>query len=223
MRVKLRVLAGKNAGREIELSVPEFFIGRGDDCHLRPRSDLVSRQHTAIKIGDDGVKIRDLGSRNGTYLNGERIEDEQTVKPGDQLRVGRLEMEFLIDHSLPGKKRPKVKSVKDAAARTAKSDLEEMDISDWLEEADEIDREQRIADPDTRQFRLDETDRVVLEKASEASEQQTEEESESDTSEDRVKKIKDQKPGKLPKRPGAESKDSREAATEMLKQFFNRR
>jgi len=45
MQVFLKIIGGKNDGREIKISVPEFVIGRGDTAHLKPSSDLVSRRH----------------------------------------------------------------------------------------------------------------------------------------------------------------------------------
>ncbi len=228
MQVKLKVLSGSNAGREVAIAVPEFLIGRGDGCHLRPRTDLVSRQHCVLTIGEDGVNIRDLDSRNGTYVNDERITEVTQLKLGDRLRIGRLEFEVLIDHSLGGTKRPKVRDVKEAAARTRAAEPAEgeLDITDWLEEADEVERMQRMTDPDTRQFKFDDTDLVQLEKAAaEAKGQSEDEESEDEpeTAVEKLRRMKSKEPGKLPERPGQAATDSREAATNMLKQFFNRR
>ena len=75
MKASLRVVGGKNDGREIGIKVPKFIIGRGEKAHLRPSSDLVSRHHCAIRVRDGKVTIEDLKSRNGTYVNGEKIED----------------------------------------------------------------------------------------------------------------------------------------------------
>ena len=119
MQVKLKVIGGKNDGREITISVPEFIIGRGDGAHLRPQSDLISRQHCMLKIENGKVIAKDMGSRNGTFVNGDRLEGEHQVAVGDRLRVGRLQFEILIDHAVAGSKKPKVEGVKEAAARAA--------------------------------------------------------------------------------------------------------
>ena len=100
MQVSLRVVGGKNNGREIKIAVPEFIIGRGDDAHLKPTSDLVSRKHCAIKISDGKVLVEDLKSRNGTFVNGARLDGTHVAKIGDSVRVGRLQFEVLIDLSL---------------------------------------------------------------------------------------------------------------------------
>ena len=74
MQVVLKVVGGKNDGREITIAVPRFIIGRGDTAHLRPASDLVSREHCEILVSDGSVIINDLKSRNGTFVNGKRIK-----------------------------------------------------------------------------------------------------------------------------------------------------
>ena len=76
MQVFLKIIGGKNDGREIKISVPEFVIGRGDTAHLKPSSDLVSRRHCSIKVVDGKVIVSDMGSRNGTFVNGEQLKGE---------------------------------------------------------------------------------------------------------------------------------------------------
>ena len=88
MHVKLKVLRGASTGKEVEIRGPRFFIGRSPECNLRANSDAISRRHCAITVGDNDVTIKDLGSRNGTYVNGTRIDGEHRIKMGDQLRVG---------------------------------------------------------------------------------------------------------------------------------------
>lgn len=96
MEVKLVVTNGRHAGREIPIKGPKFFIGRAEDCHLRPGSDLVSRHHCVILISENGVKVRDFGSKNGTFVNGERVSPETNLKPGDRLVVGQLDFDVRI-------------------------------------------------------------------------------------------------------------------------------
>jgi len=143
MEVQLKVLVGSAAGQTIKVPGPKFYIGRSEDCQLRPRSDLISRHHCAIIIEGEYVAVRDFGSKNGTYVNGERVSSERELKPGDYLKVGPLEFEVLYDlGSLGGPKRPKVSSIKEAAARTADSGVtkkpgqhpDEIDLAEWLGE-----------------------------------------------------------------------------------------
>jgi pSer/pThr/pTyr-binding forkhead associated (FHA) protein len=216
MQVSLKVVGGKNDGRLIKINVPEFVIGRGETAHLRPQSDLVSRAHCSILVGDGKVILRDLKSRNGTFLNEERLE-------GERVRVGRLQFEFQIDHAAAGSKKPKVEGVREAAARTAASAADEFDdesITDWLSQEVESGDVSRTAGSETRQFMLDETERVLLEQLSEESKKAREEKERARKEELKAAK---KEPGKLPERAKAETDDSRDAASQMLRKFFNRR
>ena len=119
-------------------------------------------------------------------------------------------------------KRPKVTDIKEVAARTAEggtSDLTtELDnIDQWLSEADDEEQEKRQSDPETRQFRLDDTSAPAGGEAKPV-------DADGDTKTiDPAKRPAKKAPGKLPPRPQSDSKDSREAASDMLKKFFNRR
>ncbi len=93
MYVTLVVRSGKKAGSRLRITRRNLLIGRAEDCHLRPRSDVVSRHHCALVIEEGYVGIKDFGSKNGTYVNDQRIEGEQALKHGDLVRVGNLEFE----------------------------------------------------------------------------------------------------------------------------------
>jgi len=209
MEVKLIVLHGKSAGKEVPVPGPKFFIGRAEDCHLRPQSDAVSRHHCAVLVEDGFVSVRDFGSKNGTFVNGERVTGERELKTGDRLKVGALEFEVRLSVPVGGKKKPKVKSVQEAAARTAQSsDLDDDDIGDWLT-GDEEDAAQR----DTLVVSGSPTDQIDPQSVADAEKQDQDK-----------KKGKDAgKPAGVwskPKKPEATS--SRDAAADMLKQFFKR-
>ena len=227
MQVRVKILHGSNAGQEVKIPTPKCLIGRGDECHLKPQSDAVSRKHCVIITTDTEVVVRDLNSRNGTFVNGERVGEESVLLSGDQLRVGPLEFEMVIEQTAARAKRPKVSDIKEAVARTAEggtssatSDLGE--VTDWLSELDDADRERRTTDPETRQFRIDDTtDRGTVVEAKEGATTDTKALPPDEAQP--KKKEKKPPPGKLPPRPGAQTKDSREAASDMLKKFFNRR
>ena len=92
------------------------------------------------------------------------------------------------------------------------------DITDWLEEGDESDKARQLAEPDTRQFRLDPDAATPAEETAHGDEPTT-----NASDEDKKKKKNKPKPGKLPPRAQDLTADSREAAADMLKKFFNRR
>src|SRR5262245_57404609 len=95
-QVELKVLEGRQQGKTIPLNVRQFLIGREQDCHLRPNSDLVSRHHCVFTVDDFSVRLRDLGSTNGTFVNGERIQGQVMLKPGDHVVVGKLSFEIVV-------------------------------------------------------------------------------------------------------------------------------
>ena len=119
MDLKLKVLEGKSVGQEIPVRGKKFFIGRAEDCQLRPGSDLISRHHCVLLVEDGYIGVRDFGSKNGTFINDERVVGERELKPGDRLTVGPLRFEVHIAHGLGGQKRPPVVDIKEAATRTA--------------------------------------------------------------------------------------------------------
>jgi pSer/pThr/pTyr-binding forkhead associated (FHA) protein len=136
MELTIKLLSGKNAGQSVKIPVNKFLIGRASDCHLRPHSDMVSRHHCVLLIEEGFCAVRDFGSRNGTLLNDEAVVGQRELHNGDRLKVGNLEFEVELTSSVGGKKRPKVKDVKDVAQRTAAGVVgagkDEDDISDWL-------------------------------------------------------------------------------------------
>ena len=97
LNAELRVISGKQSGNVIPLVAGRFLIGREEDCHLRPSNDLVSRHHCVFKTDDYTVRVRDLGSTNGTFVNGERLRGEVMLNTGDQVKVGTLEFEVAIN------------------------------------------------------------------------------------------------------------------------------
>src|SRR5262245_61414713 len=102
MEVKLIVLEGKNKDREIPLPETIFLIGRDRQCHLRPHCQLVSKLHCAIAAWAGKVRVRDLKSRNGTFLNGQPIQGEVVAEDGDRLQVGTLVFSFRIPTAAEG-------------------------------------------------------------------------------------------------------------------------
>jgi pSer/pThr/pTyr-binding forkhead associated (FHA) protein len=248
MQVKLKVLSGSSAGRELKISSDEFVIGRSDACHLRPKSDSISRRHCVLRVRDGRLFVEDLQSRNGTFLEKVRVTEETEVQHGNHLKLGRLEFEVVIQKSAAPAKVETARA--DAPTVTEKVKLEEEswvddeEITKWLEEGDTSAQASRKSTPETRQFRLDETERDALEtKVIQAVDSDTKsgvdskpdgkeegKEGSKDSSKEDSKELlkakgeksKKKQPGKLPPRPSAVSTDSRQAASDMLKRFFNR-
>ncbi len=96
IRSELKVVGGEQHGSVIPLSAEKFLIGREDDCHLRPNSESISRHHCAFEIDNYSVHLRDLGSTNGTLVNGQRIQGLVKLRSQDRVAIGNLELEIII-------------------------------------------------------------------------------------------------------------------------------
>ncbi len=210
--------------------------------------------------GPNGWHVRDLKSRNGTYVNDERIEGGKQLSVGDELRVGPLRFHVEVRSSatpatkpaarsanttdIPRGKQSPVNDVSEVAQRTVeKSDgsTTEEDISRWLLGVPES---QQPGDSmkETRTIRMEETTTIsrppaapVESRASESSVDVTDESESDDENEPtpeqsgrlswlKGKTQSKKKPGKLPPRPSTQSsKDSCEAAADILREMTRRR
>jgi predicted component of type VI protein secretion system len=140
MKVQLVVVRGKPEGKVIPLVGPKFKIGRGETCHLRPNSEQVSREHAEFELESDAVIVRDLGSRNGTLVNGKALTTEPyKLKDRDLVQVGPLTFAVSILDAPTPTPRPVPKPT--AAAATAPAgekptsspdDISTDDIDSWL-------------------------------------------------------------------------------------------
>lgn len=71
-------------------------IGRNQDNDIVLDSDRISRYHAEIVREGQTMKVVDKGSRNGIWVNGQRVRESCVIKPGDKLRIGRLEFKFVV-------------------------------------------------------------------------------------------------------------------------------
>lgn len=83
--------------RRLALSAGENVIGREPGVAVRLESASVSRRHARIVIDVDGVTIDDLGSKNGTWVNDQRLERPSALDDGDEVRVGSVRLVFRRD------------------------------------------------------------------------------------------------------------------------------
>jgi hypothetical protein len=89
----LQILLGRERGRVYAVEEGySYTIGRSSDCDLVLASDFVSRSHAQLAVGSTDVTIADVGSSNGTYVNGARVLGEGVVEQGDVLLVGEVAM-----------------------------------------------------------------------------------------------------------------------------------
>ena len=81
------------------LTGSRVVIGRSPDCDVVLASDSVSRQHAELVAHGDNWSVRDLGSRNGTGVNGVRVNGERPLQPGDVLQIDVFELLYRGEHS----------------------------------------------------------------------------------------------------------------------------
>ena len=82
-------------GKKHELQPGIHTIGRGEDADIIVDSRAISRIHARITVHSDKIYIEDLGSKNGTFINGSKIDEKILIKPGDKIGLGRLEAELI--------------------------------------------------------------------------------------------------------------------------------
>ncbi len=83
----LIVLAGSAMGEMFKITRPQTIIGRGQTAHVRMMDDGISREHCEIQIEGDSMILHDLGSTNGTFCRGLRV-DRHVLEDGDKILVG---------------------------------------------------------------------------------------------------------------------------------------
>jgi diguanylate cyclase (GGDEF)-like protein len=90
----LVVIYGPELGRKYSLEAPSLTLGRSNKCDIQIDQESVSRAHSKVVNAGRSVRIRDLGSTNGTYVNDELVE-ECTLSDGDLIKIGRTIFKFL--------------------------------------------------------------------------------------------------------------------------------
>ena len=88
MQAVLVMFRSDGERRSFSIARDITVVGRREDCDLRIPLGDVSRKHCRIVRDGDALKLEDLGSSNGTYLNGRRVQKEALLSPGDTVQVG---------------------------------------------------------------------------------------------------------------------------------------
>jgi len=123
MEVRLRVTSGRNADRVVQVVGPKFFIGRAEECQLRPHTDTVSRHHCVLLFESNCILVRDLGSKNGTFVNDKRVQREAELKDGDRLRVAQTEFEVHMGGEITS-------TIEPTSDRTLEADLRTITLAE---------------------------------------------------------------------------------------------
>jgi len=91
----LVILAGEDQGMRLALPRQAVYIGRREDCTITINHPTVSRLHARLEPTEKGWLVLDLGSANGTLVNGKRVV-EAHLRPGDRIKIGPWEAELVI-------------------------------------------------------------------------------------------------------------------------------
>lgn len=190
MTACLTLATGSRAGLEAPLNFGYYMVGRRKDCQIRPKSRSVSRHHCLLFNGDGRLKVCDLRSASGTYVNQQKLTPKKWVdlRDGDMLRCGKIHFRVSIETSRDDesatdpvgsrrdggshrdggsltprqKKHPEQRdggSHRDGDSRAGSMLVgdawHDVDVADFLESADELDREARYRDIRSRQNRAE--------------------------------------------------------------------
>ncbi len=143
MDVLLVMFMDDGERREFPLTQPRTVVGRTNDCDLRVPLSAVSRRQCEFLLENDTVLLRDLGSSNGTFHNGDRVQ-EATLSAGDEVGIGPIMFTVVIDGQpsdvpAPSRTGSARKSSEDSATLPAMiddddelDDLESMDMPTGL-------------------------------------------------------------------------------------------
>ncbi|QCR18052.1 FHA domain-containing protein FhaB/FipA [Agrococcus sp. SGAir0287] len=91
---RLVVTGGPRAGLEIDLPATGLTIGRSSGSGLQVKDDYTSSNHARLVLRGDEWRIEDLGSTNGTFVGGRRVQGSASVTPGVELRIGTTTFEL---------------------------------------------------------------------------------------------------------------------------------
>jgi hypothetical protein len=134
-QLALRFISGKYQGGEFPLGQSqEIVVGRASDLDMVLVEDMVSRRHARIAISENQIVIEDLGSTNGTFVNGEKIT-RTTLKEGDRVLIGTSILKVVAtDPSSPAPRRADtITGGRAAQTRSMSGSIDEIPLPDLLQ------------------------------------------------------------------------------------------
>ncbi len=94
-RYSLAVILGANSGQIYQLVKPRVILGRGAGCDIQLPDSEVSRRHAMLEIREEEATVSDLGSTNGTYVEGVRVESA-TIASHQEFSLGSSTLMFIV-------------------------------------------------------------------------------------------------------------------------------
>jgi predicted component of type VI protein secretion system len=98
MKAHFTVLSGPLRGQSCQIPRGKFILGREPDCHLVLDTNSVSRHHCVLLLDDYTLRVRDLSSKNGTFVNRDLTRiGERILAHGDTVRIGDLVIRVALE------------------------------------------------------------------------------------------------------------------------------
>jgi diguanylate cyclase (GGDEF)-like protein len=91
----LLVVGGELNGSIFDLTDGDNTIGRNPDCEIPLDFQGISRKHFKINVNNDVIRLTDLGSSNGTFVNNHKVDGDLELKKGDMIKIGSMALKFL--------------------------------------------------------------------------------------------------------------------------------
>jgi pSer/pThr/pTyr-binding forkhead associated (FHA) protein len=145
MEANLVMQLKNKAPKTIAVPSEVTVIGRQRNCDLRIPLDSISRRHCEVHCNTQGVVLRDLGSRNGTFLNGAKISNkEQVLHPGDRIQIGPITFVLQINgqparESANTQPQTPQKSPSDTDFAVEEDDLGDNQLKEGLDDSGDLD------------------------------------------------------------------------------------
>lgn len=124
---KLLILTGKHEGQRLTLPEKDVVVGRSEECNITLKTDEVSRRHCCLSFADGQLSVRDLGSRNGTLVNGAETSGNVVLNDGDELQIGPMRFRVQTEPT-------EITKAVSESASTESGQADEDDIASWLSE-----------------------------------------------------------------------------------------
>jgi hypothetical protein len=136
----LRFISGKYQGGEFPIALDrQIIVGRSSDLDMVLVEDMVSRKHARIAMQGDQIWIEDLGSTNGTFVNGEKIKRSR-LKEGDRVLIGTSILKVIAGDSVRDSADAKIelenvaqRGARNSQQRTMSGSIEEVPLPDLLQ------------------------------------------------------------------------------------------
>lgn len=128
----LVVQSGKHLGKRVKLPAGDVIVGRDEESRVRIASSEVSREHCRLIVEADHVRVIDLDSRNGTYVDGVPITEETVLNSGSTLTVGPMTFKLEGGSGAPVVRKPAEVAVARNSEDRAKQGLSDDDIASLL-------------------------------------------------------------------------------------------